>query len=175
MEEFAKVDPMTGLHNRRWLEEMYTREISRCNTGNISLTAFMLDIDHFKKVNDTFGHLAGDQVLMAIAHTLTESLRPSDMPVRYGGEEFSVFLPSTSMEDAKIVAERVRSRVEQTHIALPSGAMVHITISIGITERVADDTVAGLIERADKALYHAKQNGRNRCCINSGGDDLILL
>ena len=102
MEEYAKVDPMTGLHNRRWLEEMYTREMTRSNKGNFLLTALMLDIDHFKNVNDTYGHLAGDQVLISVAQTLTRSLRPSDMPVRYGGEEFTVFLPGTSTKNAKM-------------------------------------------------------------------------
>lgn len=171
MEESAKVDPMTGLHNRRWLEEMYTREISRSNMGNFQLMAFMLDIDHFKNVNDTYGHLAGDQVLISVAQTLTKSLRPSDMPVRYGGEEFSVFLPGTSTENARIIAERIRSNMENMSIVLSNGTFLQVTVSIGFAERIAGDTVASLIQRADQALYHAKQNGRNRCCMNLGEND----
>ena len=111
IEENAKIDPMTGLHNRRWLEEMYTREMNRSNRGNFKLTAFMIDIDHFKQVNDTYGHLAGDRILIAVAQSLVRSLRPSDMPVRFGGEEFSVFLPGTTEENAKVIAERIRRNV----------------------------------------------------------------
>jgi len=174
MEEFAKVDPMTGLHNRRWLEEMYTREMTRSNKGNFMLTAFMLDIDHFKGVNDTYGHLAGDQVLISVAQTLTRSLRPSDMPVRYGGEEFTVFLPGTTTTNAKIIAERIRNNMENMSISLPDGTILQITVSIGFSERIDNDTVASLIDRADKALYHAKENGRNRVCMYVG-DKMELL
>lgn len=175
IEENAKVDSLTGLHNRRWLEEMYTREIKRSNAGNFRLSAFMMDIDHFKLVNDTYGHLAGDQVLIAVARTIVECLRPSDMPVRYGGEEFTVFLPGTSTENAKVIAERLRAAVERKEIALPSGEIIHATISVGFTERLENDTVQSVIERADKALYHAKENGRNRVCLNLDGNDMFLF
>ena len=175
MEEYAMVDPMTGLHNRRWLEEMYTREMIRSNKGNFMLTAFMLDIDHFKNVNDTYGHLAGDQVLISVAQTLTRSLRPSDMPVRYGGEEFTVFLPGTTTENAKIIAERIRSNMENMSISLPDGNIIQVTVSIGFAERIDNDTVASLIDRADKALYHAKQNGRNRVCQNLSDGKMQLM
>lgn len=175
MEEYAKVDPMTGLHNRRWLEEMYTREINRSNMGNFTLTAFMLDIDHFKHINDTYGHLAGDQVLIALGQTLIKSLRPSDMPVRYGGEEFSVFLPGTTTGNARIIAERIRKNVENMTIGLSDGKVIQITISIGFAERIHGDTVNSLIARADQALYHAKENGRNRSCMNLDKDGLFLF
>lgn len=175
MEEYAKIDPLTGLHNRRWLEEMYTREMARCNTGNFKLSALMMDIDHFKNVNDTYGHLVGDQVLVAVAQALTKSLRPSDMPVRYGGEEFTVFLPSATSKNAHIVAERIRKNVENMSIALSDGGILHVTISIGYSERINGDTVTSIIERADKALYHAKENGRNRVCMNAGGKSLKLF
>ncbi len=175
IEENAKVDALTGLHNRRWLEEVYTREMSRSNAGNFKLSAFMLDIDHFKNVNDTYGHLAGDQVLMTVAKAIGQNLRPSDMPVRYGGEEFSVFLPGTSTNNAKIIAERLRQNIERTQIALPSGDILQITISIGFTERIDNDSVKSIIERADQALYHAKKNGRNRVCLNLGNDGMFLF
>ena len=168
IEENAKIDPMTGLHNRRWLEDMYTREMNRSNKGNFKLTAFMIDIDHFKRVNDTYGHLAGDQVLISVAQTLIRSLIPSDMPVRYGGEEFSVFLPGTTTKNAKVIAERIRRNMENMSISLPDGTILQVTVSIGFAERIDNDTVASLIDRADKALYHAKQNGRNRVCQNLG-------
>ena len=175
MEEYAKIDPMTGLHNRRWLEEMYTREINRSNKGNFSLTAFMIDVDHFKNVNDTYGHLAGDQVLISVARTLDHSLRPSDMPVRYGGEEFTVFLPGTSTDNAKIIAERIRSTMENLSVVIPDGKVLPVTVSIGFAERVDGDTVPSLIERADQAVYKAKESGRNRVCQNLGNGKFELL
>lgn len=175
MEEYAKVDPMTGLHNRRWLEEMYTREMSRSNKGNFKLSALMMDIDHFKNVNDTYGHLVGDQVLISVAQALIRSLRPSDMPVRYGGEEFTVFLPSATGDNARMVAERIRKNVENMSIALADGTILQVTISIGIAERINADTVSSIIERADKALYYAKENGRNRACMNLGEKGMKLV
>lgn len=175
IEESSKVDALTGLHNRRWLEEMYSREMSRSNSGNFSLSAFMLDIDHFKNVNDTYGHLAGDQVLMSVAQAIVHSLRPSDMPVRYGGEEFTVFLPGTSTDNAKIIAERMRRNIERMQIVLPSSEVIQVTVSIGFTERLENDSVRSIIERADQALYHAKENGRNRVCMNLGQDELFLF
>lgn len=174
IEENAKIDPMTGLHNRRWLEEMYTREMNRSNMGNFKLTAFMIDIDHFKQVNDTYGHLAGDKVLISVAQALIRSLRPSDMPVRYGGEEFSVFLPGTTEENAKIIAERIRRNVENMTITLHDNNLLQVTVSIGFAERIENDTVASLIDRADKALYHAKQNGRNRVCQNKDSINFLI-
>ena len=174
IEENAKIDPMTGLHNRRWLEEMYTREMNRSNMGNFKLTAFMIDIDHFKQVNDTYGHLAGDKVLISVAQALIRSLRPSDMPVRYGGEEFSVFLPGTTEENAKIIAERIRRNVENMTITLHDNNLLQVTVSIGFAERIKNDTVASLIDRADKALYHAKQNGRNRVCQNKDNINFLI-
>ena len=175
IEENAKADSLTGLHNRRWLEETYTRELKRSNDGNFNLSAFMLDIDHFKQVNDTYGHLAGDQVLIAVAKEITRCLRPSDMPVRYGGEEFTVFLPNTTVDNAKVIAERLRSSVEKMHIALSSGEMINVTISVGFTERQSGDTVESIIKRADDALYHAKESGRNRICLNLGEGSMFLF
>lgn len=175
IEENAKVDTLTGLHNRRWQEEMYTREINRSNMGNFQLTAFMVDIDHFKQVNDTYGHLAGDKVLISVAQSLMASLRPSDMPVRYGGEEFTVFLPGTSIENAKMIAERVRKNVEKQEITFPTGETIRVTVSIGIAERMAGDSVPALIERADQALYFAKSQGRNQSCVKTtDGKDIIV-
>ena len=175
IEENAKADSLTGLHNRRWLEETYTRELKRSNDGNFNLSAFMLDIDHFKNINDTYGHLAGDQVLIAVAQEITRCLRPSDMPVRYGGEEFTVFLPNTTVDNAKVIAERLRSGVEKIRIALPTGEMISVTISVGFTERQPEDTVESIIKRADDALYHAKESGRNRVCLNLGEDSMFLF
>ena len=120
-------------------------------------------------------HLAGDQVLISVARTLVHSLRPSDMPVRYGGEEFTVFLPGTTTENAKVIAERIRSNMENMSVVLPDGNVIPVTVSIGFAERVDGDTVASLIERADQAVYQAKENGRNRVCQNLGGGKFNLL
>ena len=175
IEENAKVDALTGLHNRRWLEEMYTRELNRSNAGNLHLSAFMLDIDHFKNINDTYGHLIGDQVLIAVAKAILKCLRPTDMPVRYGGEEFTIFLPGTSVENAKVVGERLRAAIETTPIPLPNGDTLSVTVSVGFTERKNDDTVEAIIKRADDALYFAKESGRNRVCLNLGDDTMFLF
>ena len=175
IEENAKADSLTGLHNRRWLEETYTREIKRSNEGDFHLSAFMIDIDHFKNINDTYGHLAGDQVLIAVSKSITQCLRPSDMPVRYGGEEFSVFLPNTTIENAKFIAERLRSSVEKMQIALSTGEVISVTVSIGFTERQKGDSVETIIKRADDALYYAKESGRNRVCLNLGEDSMFLF
>ena len=175
IEENAKIDPMTGLHNRRWLEDMYAREMNRSNIGNFKLVAFMLDIDHFKQVNDTYGHLAGDLVLISVAQTLIRSLRPSDMPVRYGGEEFSIFLPGTSDENARIIANRIRSNIENMSITLNDGTILQVTVSIGYAERIENDSVESLIDRADKALYYAKEHGRNCISKNCGDGKFELL
>ena len=176
IEENAKVDSLTGLHNRRWLEEMYTRELNRSNAGNLHLSAFMLDIDHFKKINDTYGHLVGDQVLIAVSKAILQCLRPTDMPVRYGGEEFTIFLPGTSIENAKVVGERLRDTVESMKIPLlDKKDFISVTISVGFTERKDGDSVETIIKRADDALYNAKESGRNRVCVNLGDGTMFLF
>ncbi len=167
IEEYATVDTLTSLHNRRWQEEMYPRELQRCHASGLDLCAAMMDIDHFKKVNDTYGHLAGDQVLASMAHTLVRSLRPTDMPVRYGGEEFSVFLPSTTFAQGQMIAERIRAAVQATTVRLPDGTQISVTLSIGIAMRSPGDTMESLLSKADQALYRAKREGRNRICAFS--------
>lgn len=161
IEEYATVDALTGLHNRRWMQTMFDREVQRCHIGKLPLGALMLDIDHFKKVNDNYGHLAGDAVLAVVAQVASMSLRPSDMVVRYGGEEIAVLLPNTEPEDSLLVAERIRTAVESQEIDVSEEGLLRVTISIGVSNLVDDDTVASLIARADKALYVAKDSGRN--------------
>ena len=165
IEEYATVDTLTSLHNRRWLEQMYVRELQRSHSGDLSLCAAMIDIDHFKLVNDTYGHLAGDQVLIAVAKTLTTCLRPTDMPVRYGGEEFSVFLPTTNLVHAQLVAERIRAAIQATTVRLADGTVLSVTASIGLASRQVGDSVESILRKADEALYRAKREGRNRICI----------
>jgi diguanylate cyclase (GGDEF)-like protein len=122
----------------------------------------MIDADHFKRVNDTYGHLTGDGVLQTLASTLRDCLRTSDMAFRYGGEEFVALMPETTLTTALLVAERLR--LQFAGLALEAGGAqpFHCTISIGVAELTADDTAQALLQRADKAAYKAKQNGRNR-------------
>ena len=129
----------------------------------------MSDIDFFKKVNDTYGHASGDAVLRGVAAIVKDALRESDIPSRYGGEEFAILLPYTHIDEAKIVGERLRSAVESTPIAIDSEYIdtpsIDVTISMGIAEFNFDETGEELFERADKALYEAKTNGRNQVCV----------
>jgi diguanylate cyclase (GGDEF)-like protein len=130
------------------------------------MSLLMLDIDHFKRINDTWGHSAGDEVLRAIGKLLRESCRVYDVPGRYGGEEFCIVLPETRLGNTNIVAERIRQRLESTALSCGDGSIV-VTVSIGIAgmEEPAENEIlspAALIDRADRALYSAKSRGRNR-------------
>jgi diguanylate cyclase (GGDEF)-like protein len=158
----ASEDALTGLANRRMLDHQLTAELARARRDGKPLSAIVLDLDRFKRVNDSLGHAAGDDVLVHIAHILRAELRGADLAARYGGEEFCLLLPGISAEDAWWVAERIRQRVESNPTVLASGESVPITVSLGIATLTADDSAETLIERADRAMYRAKQNGRNR-------------
>jgi diguanylate cyclase (GGDEF)-like protein len=131
--------------------------------SKLALGALMLDIDLFKNVNDKHGHLSGDSVLAVVAQVTSMSLRPTDMIVRYGGEEFVIFLPNTLPSDSIMIAERIRLAVENRAIDLHEFGFIRVTVSIGIAQLEEGDTVDALLNRADKALYVAKNSGRN-CC-----------
>ena len=162
-QELALVDGLTGLYNRRWLDQFLLRQMSRARVSGESLSIAMIDIDHFKNFNDTYGHQVGDFVLVSIADCLRNSLRPTDLTARYGGEEFTVILPQTSGENAMIAAERVRESVSSLNLVTPSGLeLPPLTISIGVSELTASESMEQLIEAADRALYTAKESGRNR-------------
>lgn len=159
----ASVDALTGLHNRRWLDETFARQIARCAEGGEEATLIILDIDHFKHYNDSQGHLGGDRALRALGKTLASHIRPNDLAARYGGEEFAVLLPGTNMAQAVAVAERLRIGAEKTEILSPDGEKLPtITISLGLATMQGRSTLEALIAAADEALYRAKQNGRNR-------------
>ena len=125
----------------------------------------MIDIDFFKKVNDTYGHASGDEVLRTVASIIKAQLRESDIPARYGGEEFAVLLPYTHIDEAKIVGERLRKAVEEASIQLDK-LNINVTISMGLAELTPDLSGEELFKLADKALYEAKESGRNRVCIS---------
>lgn len=161
----AVTDALTELHNRHWMGEMFRRKIGRMQHAGIPASLLMLDVDHFKRFNDRYGHIAGDHALCHVASTLREHFRPCDMIARFGGDEFAVLLPDTDCEGACQIAERVRQAV---HENLESEAgnpdEPPITISVGIAEMSQNDTLESLINNADSALYRAKMEGRNRIC-----------
>jgi diguanylate cyclase (GGDEF)-like protein len=153
-----RTDALTGLHNRMKLDEALEDETNRARRYHSGFAIIMLDIDNFKKVNDTYGHLAGDEVLKRVADLIKESLRKTDTPGRWGGEEFLVLLPQQDGSSARIVAEKLRVAIEAADF--PDFGV--ITASFGVTDLTPDDTVATLVKRADEALYRAKELGKNR-------------
>jgi diguanylate cyclase (GGDEF)-like protein len=165
LRERADLDGLTGLHNRRAFEERLEEEISRSARHGIPLSLLMLDVDHFKALNDTLGHTAGDRVLQALSGLLRDSARPMDFVSRYGGEEFVIILPHTGVEASHLMAERLRRVVESA-----PWPVRQVTISLGIATLTPTITDARtLLESADRALYHSKQAGRNR--VSHAADD----
>lgn len=168
--QYATLDALTNLNNRRQFETRLKQEIAITKRQNKPLCAMMVDIDFFKKVNDTYGHAAGDEVLRQAAAVIKEHLRESDIPSRYGGEEFAVLLPFTHIDEAEIVGERLRKAIEATPIQIHQDdeveKTINVTISMGLAEYDGQETGEALFERADKALYDAKAGGRNRVCTN---------
>jgi diguanylate cyclase (GGDEF)-like protein len=160
----AMVDALTGVYNRRWLEDALPRFVTRFARSQQPLALLMLDVDHFKRVNDEHGHPAGDAVLVTVAHTLRGAVRPTDHLARYGGEEFAVVLPETGPRAAQGVAERLRTAVKLAPIRDASGKLLpSVTISLGgALLHPGETTAASLIAAADANLYVSKQNGRDR-------------
>lgn len=161
--ELTTRDPLTQLHNRRAMTEILERELQRSNRKGSTLSIVMFDIDHFKLVNDEYGHQNGDTVLIAVAEQARIGLRGYDFVARYGGEEFVLILPDTPHDGALMVAERLRMRIEQ-HEFTSDLAEIRITVSLGIASYPAEEatSVDSLIRAADAALYRAKREGRNR-------------
>ncbi len=165
LEQRAQIDGLTGLWNRNYFNDRLARDLAEASRKQMPLALVMCDLDHFKRLNDSFGHPAGDAVLQAFAGILNRELRAYDIACRYGGEEFALILPRTSAEEALGVCERVRRAVELT--SYKKYPEMHATVSFGVADQTEDGTrdPARLIESADKTLYHAKQNGRNRVHI----------
>ena len=159
--QYATLDALTNLNNRRQFETRLKQEIAITKRQNNPLCAMMIDIDFFKKVNDTYGHASGDEVLRTVASVIKAQLRESDIPARYGGEEFAVLLPYTHIDEAKIVGERLRKAVEETTVSLDN-LNINVTISMGLAEFRQNESGEELFAQADKALYKAKESGRNR-------------
>ncbi len=167
----AMYDALTDLLSRRALLEQVEIERQRAKRYKRDLSLLMIDIDHFKKVNDTYGHLIGDIVLKGIARTLQEQTRRSDFVGRYGGEEFLVILPETSLDKALILAEKLRKQVAELVIPADGQVLKDITISIGATEYEDDPNIDEFINRSDKWLYAAKENGRNQVQPQPGNNN----
>jgi diguanylate cyclase (GGDEF)-like protein len=169
LSELSLKDPLTGLSNRRYFQSILAREIDMVARSGESALLLMLDIDHFKSVNDQHGHPAGDVVLQTVAKTLAACVRPMDTVARYGGEEFVIILPSCQGQYGQQVAERIRETVGGLKIGLGSGQLLHVTISIGgaYAPRWVRSTSELWIDRADIELYRAKTEGRNRVCIEA--------
>ncbi|NGZ26079.1 MAG: diguanylate cyclase [Magnetococcales bacterium] len=158
LEHMAFTDTLTGLANRAMGQKSLTKEINRCQRYNRTFSVILLDVDHFKKVNDTYGHEVGDQVLQGLAGLLQNTVRRSDMVVRWGGEEFLVVLPESSFQDARMIAEKLRSNVA----AHTFSTVEHITCSFGVAQFDQTLGMQSLVAKADAALYLAKERGRNR-------------
>lgn len=165
--ELSSRDPLTGLANRRQFEMVLASEIDRVARAGESALVLMIDIDFFKKVNDTHGHAAGDQVLKAVAEALQESIRPMDTVARFGGEEFAMILPNCPPSFGQTVAERVRTKVQGREVEIAPGERVHVTVSLGgaFAPKWVRSSAPLWIERADQQLYRAKAEGRNRACL----------
>lgn len=163
LERLSITDPLTGLANRRQLIERLAGELHRCQRSSVPLALIMADIDHFKTINDSYGHQEGDRVLVEIAGLFDRQMRPYDLAARFGGEEFALVLPETTLDNALTVARRLREQVSELRFTAPL-ARLRVTASFGVAvfpgEKVR--SVESLIRAADAALYSAKRNGRNR-------------
>jgi diguanylate cyclase (GGDEF)-like protein len=164
MVDSALRDPLTRLYNQRYFAERLDAELRFARRHGSALAVLMIDIDHFKRVNDQRGHLVGDSVLGAVALTLARAVRNEDVVARYGGEEFVVLLRATALDAAVLLAERLRRKVEDLSVPCDGGAPVAVTVSAGAAAFPADgiETAHDLIGAADRALYVAKGAGRNR-------------
>jgi diguanylate cyclase (GGDEF)-like protein len=163
---FATIDPLTNTFNRRYFLELSVRKIKRTQSSNSHASFLLFDLDHFKNINDGYGHLIGDQVLQGVAQVCTSHLLPDDVLGRFDGEEFVIFLPETTLEDARHIAERLRTLVAETPIKTEIG-LIHTTISIGVAikEKATTMSIDQLLSNADRAMYRAKQAGRNRVIV----------
>lgn len=157
----AKIDPLTGAHNRASMNETLEREVELAHRHKSALSMVIFDLDHFKQINDNYGHVTGDDVLRECVKCCNQALRSTDMLFRFGGEEFVVILPGVNTNGAALAAERLRGVIEK-HVFQSGQSTVPVTISVGTASLTMQETAKTLIERSDKALYSAKNDGRNR-------------
>jgi diguanylate cyclase (GGDEF)-like protein len=169
----AAVDPVTGVFNRRYFQVRLDEELQRSHRHQIPLALAMIDVDDFKRVNDSHGHLAGDTILRDVGEILRRSVRVFDVCARFGGEEFVIIMPGSSSENALRIAERIRERIETYRPAERVLATTRVTVSVGLAVSSPEATVSQLLERADQALYAAKRAGKN--CIRGDGSTPIAV
>ena len=160
----AKIDTLTGAHNRTAFNETIEREIELAHRHQSALSVVMFDLDHFKQINDNYGHITGDEVLRECVKCCNQALRSTDMLFRYGGEEFVILLPGVNANGASLAAERLRNIMEK-HVFNSRQGQVPVTISVGAASVTLDDSVESIIERADKGMYLAKNAARNRVAV----------
>lgn len=163
----AETDALTGLNNRGWMAEIFPKQLELSEGIGQRLSMMMIDIDHFKRVNDEYGHDAGDQVLKQVAVAIHNNLRSTDLCARFGGEEFAVMMPATDAIQGQLSAERLRQKVEATPIDMGEGRTLSVTVSIGVTEWNPGYYFDDLVHFVDQALYQAKRTGRNRVCATN--------
>jgi diguanylate cyclase (GGDEF)-like protein len=167
--ELSITDELTGLFNKRWFSSKLGSEIDHTHNVNSPLTLILLDVDHFKRFNDTYGHASGDKVLAELGLTISENIRRCDIACRYGGEEFAIILPNADLAGAVAIAERLRGSFSAKLIKTTQKAVAGVTVSLGVTEVSRDDDVNSFFERADRALYLAKSQGRNQVVYIEAG------
>ncbi len=160
----STTDPLTGVGNRRWLDIEMKQRIAQLKRQNAPFSTLLVDIDHFKAINDRLGHDAGDAVLVSVAKELRNTLRDMDVICRIGGEEFVIVLPGTNADAAVLASERLRTAIESADFPFHN-QLIAVTVSIGLTAACVSDTKETMLKRADEALYAAKRSGRNRCFI----------
>lgn len=165
LRELVHTDPMTGVFNRRGLDAVYLREAARADRNENILCAVVIDLDNFKHINDTYGHQFGDEVLIQFAKTAKQTLRPSDVVARFGGEEFVILLPDTPTESAVWVMQRLQNNFSKINFRVAGNKPVNITFSGGLAMRRLQENQNSLIKRADEALYQAKASGKNRVVV----------
>lgn len=162
----AETDALTGLHNRVWFEEVFPKQLELCERTGQHACLLMIDIDHFKRVNDQYGHVVGDDALRHVAMLLRRNLRSTDLCARYGGEELIVLMPGAELSQAGLTAERLREAIANTPLQLPDGREVALKVSGGIAQWPPGTSLEDLVRAADQALYRAKNSGRNQIAVS---------
>ena len=171
----AETDALTGLHNRAWFEEVFPRQLELCERIGQSVSLLMIDIDHFKKVNDEQGHLSGDEALRHLGQLLQRNLRSTDLCARYGGEEIVILMTATESAQACLIADRLRSTIASTPLTLTNGKQLSLTVSGGIAEWQPGTGLEALIRAADQALYLAKSGGRDQIVASPLSSELKMV
>lgn len=165
LREMAVRDPLTGLYNRRYLDEFLAHEVARAERAATPISFLMIDLDHFKRINDTHGHEAGDMVLQAVAAEIQKTFRGSDIVCRFGGEEFLVVMPEAGMDAATGRAETLRTSISKLQTSVTGSPPISVTVSIGVScFPIHGDSTGAVLKSADMALYEAKKSGRDRVC-----------